>query len=64
MSNVVFVVFSYTSKAALRTDWKLDEEEDVVGALWDMELIRSDQFDRKTMRGRRERTGMRYCLVV
>ncbi len=35
-----FVVFSYAPKAALRTDWKLEEEEEeeAVGGDWDIVL--------------------------
>jgi len=40
-SNLFFVVFSYASKAALKTDRKLEEgeeEEEGAGAVWDIEL--------------------------
>lgn len=37
-SSLLFVILSYASKAALKTDWKLEEEEEeeAVEAVWDM----------------------------
>ena len=39
--SLLFVLFSYASKAALRTNWKLEEEEeeDAMGGFWDMVCI-------------------------
>jgi hypothetical protein len=51
------VVFSYVSKAVLRTDWKLEDEE-AMGVLWDMGLVTKDQLSEKTMRESGESTGM------
>jgi hypothetical protein len=35
--SLFFVVFSYASKATLKTDWKLEEEEEeAMGSVWDM----------------------------
>jgi hypothetical protein len=36
--SLFFVLFSYASRAALKTDWKL-VEEDVVGRTWDIVLV-------------------------
>ena len=39
MRSLLFVFFSYASKAALRIDWKLEEEEEeekASGKVWDM----------------------------
>jgi len=45
--SLFFVVFSYASKAALKTDWKsVDEDEDedgAAGAVWDMVLVEKNQ---------------------
>ena len=40
--SLLFVLFSYASKAALRTNWKLEEEEeeeDAIGGFWDTVCI-------------------------
>jgi hypothetical protein len=34
--SLVFVFFSYASKAALKTERKLEEEEEVLAEIWDM----------------------------
>jgi hypothetical protein len=52
--SLFFVVFSYASKATLKTDWKLEEEEEeeAMGAVWDMvvsgieSLVRHNQATR------------------
>jgi hypothetical protein len=37
--SLFFVLFSYSSKAALKRDWKLEKEVEGVGRTWDMEVI-------------------------
>ena len=34
--SLFFVVFSYASKAALKTDWKSVDGDGAAGAVWDM----------------------------
>lgn len=46
MRSLYFVFFSYASKVALRTDWKLEEEEEAAGGARDMVQ------DEKVMRGK------------
>lgn len=63
------MVFSYSSKAALRTDRHFEEEEEVVRVLlWgDMGLIGDKRFGRKTMRAEEEVTEVKvqvHCLAV
>lgn len=36
MRSLLFVFFSYNSKAVLRIDWKLEDEEDEGARSWDM----------------------------
>ena len=41
--SLVFVLFSYASKAALKINWKLEEkeeEEDAMGRFWDIVCIK------------------------
>jgi hypothetical protein len=58
--SLVFVFFSYASKAALRTDWKLEpEEEEALGWVWDMVLVESEK---KLVDGRkREQCSLVFC---
>ena len=43
--SLLFVLFSYASKAALRTNWKLEEEEeeDAMGGFRDMVCIERER---------------------
>ena len=52
VSSLFFVVFSYVSRAALKTEKKLEEEgEEAMGAALDIGLVGNDQSDGKTRTG-------------
>jgi hypothetical protein len=40
--SLFFVVFSYASNAALKMDWKLEEDEEAVGGDWDIVIVNDD----------------------
>lgn len=55
MRRSFLVVFLYSSNAVLKIIWKLDENEAVVGIVWDIGPIVRSEFGLKRFGGRNSR---------
>lgn len=67
VTSLFFVVFSYVSKAALKTDWKSadEDEEGAAEAVRDMVLVgRNQSVPGRVPKGDRAISASRVCLCV